>query len=180
MPRLPPWAHPKQQPSATAAAAARGAVVIDSDSDDDQFDPDAGLADTRFGAPDPMQYVDADKANENIKQLLEGAFEEEEEATKRKKLPRKGKKPEVKEEKKRGLAERLESLEVAKNEETPASKPVEDEEEDDGSVDGLNVKLLPHQIDGVAWMIEKELGLNKKKGIHPMGGILADDVSLGY
>lgn len=53
----------------------------------------------------------------------------------------------------------------------------EEEEEDDGTVEGLNVKLLPHQRDGVSWMRDKELG--RGKGTVPKGGILADDMGLG-
>lgn len=38
---------------------------------------------------------------------------------------------------------------------------------------GMEVALMPHQVIGVAWMLEKErkIGLN--------GGILADDMGLG-
>ncbi|KAK7953734.1 SNF2 family domain-containing protein [Apiospora saccharicola] len=62
---------------------------------------------------------------------------------------------------------------------------VEDEEEkvsDDGvdrsQVDGLKVRLLPHQVEGVEWMKGRELG-PVKKGKVPKGGILADDMGLG-
>ncbi|KAK8065960.1 SNF2 family N-terminal domain-containing protein [Apiospora hydei] len=62
---------------------------------------------------------------------------------------------------------------------------VEDDEEkvpDDGvdrsQVDGLKVRLLPHQVEGVEWMKGRELG-PVKKGKVPKGGILADDMGLG-
>jgi SNF2 family DNA or RNA helicase len=43
----------------------------------------------------------------------------------------------------------------------------------------MKVKLLPHQVDGVAWMIEKETGVHNKRAKLPKGGILADDMGLG-
>jgi SNF2 family DNA or RNA helicase len=49
---------------------------------------------------------------------------------------------------------------------------------DDGSMEGLKVKLLPHQVEGVEWMRGRELG-PVKKGKVPKGGILADDMGLG-
>ncbi|KEQ70086.1 hypothetical protein M436DRAFT_22206, partial [Aureobasidium namibiae CBS 147.97] len=45
--------------------------------------------------------------------------------------------------------------------------------------EGLNIKLLPHQVEGVSWMIDKEIGERKKNGVLPKGGILADDMGLG-
>ncbi|KEQ59440.1 uncharacterized protein M437DRAFT_25697, partial [Aureobasidium melanogenum CBS 110374] len=45
--------------------------------------------------------------------------------------------------------------------------------------EGLTVKLLPHQVEGVSWMIDKEIGERKKNGVLPKGGILADDMGLG-
>jgi hypothetical protein len=56
----------------------------------------------------------------------------------------------------------------------------EDDDEDEGVVDGLRVRLLPHQVEGLEWMTEKEIGKRKKKGVLPNGGILADDVSLAW
>ena len=142
----------------------------------ERFDPDAALFDDRFGAPDPYMYVDAGKATENIKALLEGAFEDEEDQ------PRtriRKKKAEVVVE---GLAEKLHSLDVKEeNKENHNTEEQEDQEEDEdnGTVEGLKVKLLPHQVDGVTWMRDKEIGTKKKNGILPKGGILADDMGLG-
>ncbi|KAJ0167411.1 putative ATP-dependent helicase [Colletotrichum tanaceti] len=48
----------------------------------------------------------------------------------------------------------------------------------DGSMEGLKVKLLPHQVEGVEWMRGRELG-PVKRGKVPKGGILADDMGLG-
>ena len=130
------------------------------------------LFDDRFGAPNPYDYVDPAKAAENIKALLEGAFEDEDDK------PRtrgRRKKVDAVVEK---LSDRLQHLEV-KHEESKddgAESEGEEEEEDDGTVEGLKVKLLPHQVEGVEWMREKENGKRKKNGKHPKGGILADDV----
>lgn len=49
---------------------------------------------------------------------------------------------------------------------------------DDGTLEGIEVKLLPHQVEGVEWMRNRELG-PIKKGKLPKGGILADDMGLG-
>ncbi len=132
------------------------------------------LLDDQFGSIDPYDYIDSGKANENIKALLEGAFEDEEDK------PRtRGRKKKVEAAVER-LTDKLQYLEV-KNEakkEDEAEQDEEEEEEDDGTVEGLKVKLLPHQVDGVAWMKDKEIGVKKKNGVLPKGGILADDVSL--
>ncbi|MCJ1463870.1 hypothetical protein MMC07_002479 [Pseudocyphellaria aurata] len=131
-----------------------------------------GFLDDRFGAADPYTYLDAGKATENIKALLEGAFEDDED---RPRTRRRKKKLEVAA---HGLAEKLDKLAV----ETDPKKEDHDdgeEDEEEGTVDGLNVKLLPHQVDGVEWMKDKEIGIKKKNGILPKGGILADDMGLG-
>jgi len=147
--------------------------------DDDEFDPyHKALAEERFGEQDPHEYVDTAKANENIKALLEGAFDEEEEKPKRRLRPKKKveEKPVLK-----TLADRLEALDVREVGEKDDAKEEdeEEEEEDDGTVEGLSVKLLPHQVVGVQWMMEKEVGQTKKNGVLPKGGILADDMGLG-
>ena len=80
----------------------------------------------------------------------------------------------------KSLAEKLKLLEV-KDEKDPEHNKEgvkaenDDDDDDEGIVDGLNVKLLPHQVDGVSWMIQRESG-KKKRGVLPKGGILADDV----
>jgi SNF2 family DNA or RNA helicase len=151
--------------------------------DEDDFDPDDVIRaeGQQFGAPDPYGYVDSSKANDNIKELLEGAFDDDEE-----KIPRtrgRKKKKQQKEdddEATNSLAKKLQALEVKENEEAAAAAEMEEEdEEDDGTVEGMKVRLLPHQVDGVAWMIEKETGAHNKRGKLPKGGILADDMGLG-
>ncbi|GLI76332.1 hypothetical protein PoHVEF18_004604 [Penicillium ochrochloron] len=183
-----------------------------------------------FGAMDVHGYVDSEKATENIKALLEGAFEDEEEESRQKpKSKKKGKNK-----KKQSKADLGESAKAVKKVETddlddlaaqlagvtvndpklvePEDKLAvasedkseadeddsiaaeqedddadvdeeeddEDEDDDDeGSVEGLKVTLLPHQIEGVKWMCDKETGLRTTKGIFPKGGILADDMGLG-
>lgn len=156
--------------------AIRKTVILD---DEDDFDPDAALRaeGDRFGAPDMHAYVDSGAASENIKALLEGAFDEDE------KIPRtrlRKKKKQQEDDVGASLANRLQALEVKDQE--ASAKPEEaeeEEEEEDGTVEGLKVKLLPHQVDGVAWMIEKETGMHNKKAKLPKGGILADDMGLG-
>ena len=136
---------------------------------------DPALHDDRFGAADPFLYVDAGKATENIKALLEGAFEDEDD------------KPRTRGRKKKvdaavaGLTDKLQGLDVKveNKENQEEEEEEEEEEEDDGTVEGLKVKLLPHQVDGVAWMRDKETGVKKKNGVLPKGGILADDMGLG-
>lgn len=82
-------------------------------------------------------YVDPKKAAADIKALLEGSIEDDE------------------------------------------NKDVEEEDgEDKYHVEGLSVRLLPHQVEGVEWMKGRELG-PVKKGKVPKGGLLADDMGLG-
>lgn len=85
-------------------------------------------------------YMDPKKASEDLKALLEGGMDEDEED---------------------------------KNKDESQT-----EDGRDGTLEGLNVKLLPHQVDGVEWMKGRELG-PVKRGKVPRGGILADDMGLG-
>ncbi|KAJ1324817.1 transcription termination factor 2 [Microdochium nivale] len=99
---------------------------------------------SRYSQPGVFsQHVDPKKAAENIKALLEGAMEEEDEGEDAKKVPK-------------------------------------DPEEEDkrAQIEGLKVRLLPHQVEGVEWMRGRELG-PVKKGKVPKGGLLADDMGLG-
>lgn len=156
--------------------------------------------------------MDPEKANENIKALLEGAFESEEDEAKnkdeRESVPRRRtpghKADEVIDE----LTKQLEGINVDtkgdKRDRREAAKQGEDDDEDeegekakeDGEkgqnvnednreqkvnesvVEGLKVRLLPHQIQGVKWMRNKE-AKPTRKGLEPKGGILADDMGLG-
>lgn len=159
------------------------------DDNDDGFDPDAAIRanSIAFGAADPYMYVSSGQANENIKNLLEGAFDDEEDQPKTR-LRSRAKKAEKAEKAKAekqasSLADKLAALEVKdkedEKEKEKAEPEADEEEEEDGTVEGLTVKLLPHQVDGVAWMIDKEIGQRKKSGVLPHGGILADDMGLG-
>jgi hypothetical protein len=69
---------------------ARQTVILD---DEDDFDPDAAIRaeGSRFGEPDMHAYVDAGAASENIKALLEGAFDEDNEKIPRTRLRKKKK-----------------------------------------------------------------------------------------
>lgn len=133
-----------------------------------------------FGSIDAYSFVDSAQAQENIKALLEGAFEDEED-----KKPRTRARKQKIEADINDLASKLQNVSVGekaedKNEdEEDEEEEAEEEEEDDGTREGLKVKLLPHQIDGVDWMRDKENGLKKTKGVLPKGGILADDMGLG-
>ncbi|PNS14965.1 hypothetical protein CAC42_2194 [Sphaceloma murrayae] len=157
-----------------------GPIVIDDD--DDGFNPDAALKDGRFGAVDPYMYIDPGKAGEDIKALLEGAFDDDEDRPKTRLRNRAKKvKPESKP-KSQTLADKLASLDVkdVKDELSgPQTEGEDEEDEEDGTVEGMAVKLLPHQVEGVSWMLDKEIGERKKNGILPKGGILADDMGLG-
>ncbi|TKA67604.1 hypothetical protein B0A55_09783 [Friedmanniomyces simplex] len=154
-----------------------------SDGYEDGFDPDAAIRAEggKFGDADPYAYVDATQANENIKNLLEGAFEDDGDVV-RTRLRKRAKKAiqEGDDKKAKSLAGKLASLKMQDEVETEskATEP-EEEDEDDGTVDGMAVKLLPHQMDSVSWMIDKEIGGPKKNGVMPHGGILADDMGLG-
>ncbi|KAF1831526.1 hypothetical protein BDW02DRAFT_632745 [Decorospora gaudefroyi] len=147
--------------------------------DEDDFDPDAAIRAEggRFGDPDLNAYVDSGAASENIKALLEGAFDEDNEKIPRTRLRKKKKQQEDKAG--NSLADRLQALEVKDEKAKADVEPEEEDEEDDGTVEGLKVKLLPHQVEGVSWMIEKETGNHNKRAKLPKGGILADDMGLG-
>ncbi|KAJ8607034.1 hypothetical protein MRB53_040543 [Persea americana] len=126
------------------------------------------LADDHFDSFDPSNYLDASQANENIKALLEGAFEDDDDKPMQRTRRRKQGVDTAGDE----LARKLAGVTMADDGGSL------DAGEDDGVVDGLSVRLLPHQIDGLAWMLDKEIGERKKNGVLPKGGILADDVSL--
>ncbi|KAM0134106.1 hypothetical protein ACHAO1_005941 [Botrytis cinerea] len=130
--------------------------------------------DLTMGKPnynEPHTYVDPAKAQEDLKALLEGVIEDEEDTKPRTRSRRKKKDAEVDE-----LMAKMDGLNVESEEKLEVAS--EDEEEDDGTVEGINVKLLPHQVEGLEWMIGREIGTGKK-GMVPKGGILADDMGLG-
>ena len=120
----------------------------------------------------PYTYVDPVKAEEDLKALLEGVIEDEEDDIPRTRSRRKKQAVET-----TTLLDKLKSLSVDQ-EKIVVTSDDEDEEEDDGTVEGIRVKLLPHQVEGLEWMRGRELGTGKK-GKVPKGGILADDMGLG-
>ena len=161
-----------------SALASRQTIDLTGADHEDSINPDDAFKHDGFGAPDPYQYVDAAKANENIKALLEGAFEDEDEEKPRLRKLRKRTKP-ASTDTADSLVSKLKGLEVGENKNSENEPEEEEDEVDDGTVEGLKVKLLPHQVEGVAWMTDKEIGKKKTKGVFPKGGILADDMGLG-
>ena len=136
---------------------------------EDGFNDGYVFGSDRFGTADPMTYLDSKQADENIKALLEGAMDEEDDK------PRTRRKKQELQKKVDDLSKKMQGVDVKEDTE----EPEQDDEEDDGTREGLKIKLLPHQIDGVEWMTNKELGTKKVKGVLPYGGILADDMGLG-
>jgi SNF2 family DNA or RNA helicase len=119
--------------------------------------------------PEQYTFVDPAKAQENLKALLEGVIEDEDD------MPRTRSRKKRKEIEADNPMKKLKGLSVDEEIFDVAS---EDEEEDDGTIEGIEVKLLPHQVEGLEWMTGRELGTGKK-GKVPKGGILADDMGLG-
>ncbi|EPS41568.1 hypothetical protein H072_4536 [Dactylellina haptotyla CBS 200.50] len=94
-------------------------------------------------------YMDSKAAMDSIKSLLENINDDP---------------PSRRTRAKKKAAEEAASVEKGEEE--------EEEEEEDGTVDGLKVTLLSHQIHGLAWLLKQEDSKIK-------GGILADDMGLG-
>ena len=153
----------------------------------------AAGSEVMYGGTAADQFVDSSQATESIKALLQGAVDEEDDE-----MPRTRSKRRVKKGKSDGLDEQLGASrddavagssqkgqpekevveEGGEKEEGEGGEAVEeDDDEEEGSVDGLVVKLLPHQVEGLGWMMNKEIG-KRKDGVVPKGGILADDVSI--
>ncbi|KAL8742583.1 MAG: hypothetical protein Q9190_004953 [Brigantiaea leucoxantha] len=138
------------------------------------LNPDAAILDDKFGAADPYTYMQASHATENIKALLEGAFEEEEDKPRTRNLKKRAEVAVT------SVTNKLQGIDISpKARIDKVSEEDENEDDDDGTVEGLTIKLLPHQVDGVDWMKDKETGAKKVKGVLPKGGILADDMGLG-
>ncbi|KAL7910770.1 SNF2 family N-terminal domain-containing protein [Trichoderma velutinum] len=104
-------------------------------------------------------YTDPAKANEDLKALLEGGLEGDDDE---------GVDPDGNQEPS-GEGKKPTDNTAPKDPKTIAK---------DGNVVDLKVKLLPHQVEGVNWMRGRELG-PVKKGTVPKGGLLADDMGLG-
>ncbi|KAM3543606.1 hypothetical protein ARSEF1564_003459 [Beauveria bassiana] len=114
---------------------------------------------TRGKLGEEIFYIDPAKASADLKALLEGGVEDEAEEEEQ---------PEP-------------SGPVGISDEKKTEKPKKQEKQrisKDGKIDGLKVRLLPHQVEGVEWMLGRELG-PVKRGTVPKGGLLADDMGLG-
>lgn len=122
----------------------------------------------------PYTFVDPAKAQEDLKALLEGVIDDEDDA------PRTRSRKKRKEAEANDLAKKFKTFSVDDDDEELAVASDEEEEvEEDGTVEGIKVKLLPHQVEGLEWMRGRELGTGKKGAKVPKGGILADDMGLG-
>ncbi|KAH8882127.1 hypothetical protein GQ53DRAFT_462445 [Thozetella sp. PMI_491] len=113
-----------------------------SSQNDSQCSSQANYRQAAAAYTDQVFYTDPTKAQADLKALLEGGMEEDEEE--------------------KDAAEEGGTIE-------------------DGTLEGIKVKLLPHQVEGVQWMQGRESGSSKSKakGKVPKGGILADDMGLG-
>ncbi|EGS19776.1 helicase-like protein [Thermochaetoides thermophila DSM 1495] len=129
---LKPKTEPKKAP----------ALPMFSSVSDEALPPEKTILSSGASYGDKVFYTDPAKAAADLKALLEGSIESEDE-------------------------------EVNKD-----KKKDENDVGDDGTLEGIKVKLLPHQVEGVRWMKGRELG-PVKKGKVPKGGILADDMGLG-
>ncbi|PHH59939.1 hypothetical protein CDD82_2371 [Ophiocordyceps australis] len=116
-----------------------------------------------MGAPvgpgEEMFYTDPAKAQADLKALLEGGLDEDDQDDE-------------------GIAQEQPS---SQEQSYDASEPRQKSKTrigQDGVVDDLEVKLLPHQVEGVNWMRGRELG-PVRRGRVPKGGLLADDMGLG-
>ncbi|KAL2119728.1 hypothetical protein VTJ04DRAFT_6689 [Mycothermus thermophilus] len=108
---------------------------------------------------DKVFYTDPAKASADLKALLEGSVDAEEEEGEAE-VDLVGKSgPDVTEEDKKAVEKFKKNLE-------------------EGVLEGIKVKLLPHQVAGVKWLLSRELG-RANKGKPTKGGILADDMGLG-
>jgi SNF2 family DNA or RNA helicase len=131
----------------------------------------AGYRD-RLAPAEPYSFVDPSKAAADLKALLEGAIEDEDD------IPRTRLRKKRISEKADGLVAKLKDLAVTNEAAAATAEEDDDEDEDDSTVEGIKVRLLPHQVEGLSWMRDRELG-TRKKGVVPKGGILADDMGLG-
>ena len=124
----------------------------------------------KFG--EEVFYTDPNKANADLKDLLEGGMDDDEEEEEEGKATEPQQVP---------PADSPKDNDSKSNKSTPETKSKRISKKrmnKDGSVEGLKVKLLPHQVEGVEWMRGRELG-PVKKGTVPKGGLLADDMGLG-
>ncbi|KAH6894322.1 SNF2 family N-terminal domain-containing protein [Thelonectria olida] len=123
----------------------------------EMFSSNAPFAPSRSYGSEEVFYTDPTKASADLKALLEGGMDDDDD-------------DEEEEEEKEGP----QPQESQPSQQSQATK----HSTKDGTVEGLKVKLLPHQVEGVQWMGGRELG-PVKRGRVPKGGILADDMGLG-
>ena len=185
-PPVPPaaWSMQRPPPPTFSSLHTGGFTSVSQPLPDAQTDglfiTDAALFESKFGDHSILEHVDSEAANKQMKALLEGAFGDDEDKPKtrgqRRKLEKKA----------QDMLEKMKRISFGEGgrrsqgaEDAEEEQGEEEEDVDDGTREGLKVKLLPHQIDGVAWMIARELGKTKVKGYVTKGGILADDMGLG-
>ncbi|UNI22657.1 hypothetical protein JDV02_008522 [Purpureocillium takamizusanense] len=120
---------------------------------------------------DEVFYTDPNKASSDLKALLEGGMDDDDDAEETP-SPSEGNKDAPLE-----PAAAVSSSAIS-SDATKTDQPKKFRIGDDGVVNGLKVKLLPHQVEGVNWMRGRELG-PVKRGKVPKGGLLADDMGLG-
>ncbi|KOS17426.1 putative ATP-dependent helicase [Escovopsis weberi] len=124
----------------------------------------------RYGYEEETFYTDPNKASEDLKALLEGGMDgDDDEGVEG--VEGAG---DAGDDGKREAGADKTSQGAGPSKPPGSSKIIPD----DGVVDGLNVQLLPHQVEGVNWMRGRELG-PVKRGKVPKGGLLADDMGLG-
>lgn len=166
-----PPSRPAQQTFSSLAGQYGGFKAVDPGYTAHNY-VDLTMNNYRDRAPEPYTFVDPAKAQEDLKALLEGVMEDDEDD-----VPKTRSRKKKQEATKDALVEKLQALSVGG--ELAVTSDAEEEDEDDGSVDGIKVKLLPHQVEGLEWMTGRELGTGKKGAKVPKGGILADDMGLG-
>lgn len=122
------------------------------------FDSNQANKPARGKLGEEIFYTDPEKASADLKALLEGGMEDEAEEEQ----------PEPAEAESASVEKKTEKL----------TKKVKQRISKDGKIKDLKVRLLPHQVEGVEWMLGRELG-PVKRGTVPKGGLLADDMGLG-
>ncbi|PHH66570.1 hypothetical protein CDD81_7045 [Ophiocordyceps australis] len=108
---------------------------------------------------DEVFYTDPAKAQADLKALLEGGLDEDDQDEE-------------------GIGQEQPSTQKQIDDASEPRQKSKTRIGQDGIVDDLEVKLLPHQVEGVNWMRGRELG-PVRRGRVPKGGLLADDMGLG-
>lgn len=142
---------------------------------------------TKLGSTyaDEVFYTDPSKASADLKALLEGGMEDDDEERGEEEEGEEGEDPTQVSRRHQPQIEsntKEQSQDSGSKEEEQVPKKMKTKKQSPvgkgGSVTGLKVKLLPHQVEGVEWMRGRELG-PVKRGKVPKGGLLADDMGLG-